>query len=76
MGLPDICGSMSWSCTLQSEIVNPVMTHLKQCNALLARAIKSRIMNGLRFRELQWSLRLVSITGAGHASKRSGYPFE
>ncbi|CAK0865187.1 unnamed protein product [Prorocentrum cordatum] len=86
-GFRSLLCSLLWVCltrvdlchgvvALQAEMIKPTIAHLKQCNQLLARAIKTKTMNGLHYHKLHMPLRLVSITDAGHASKRSGYPYE
>ena len=57
---------------LQSEMVAPLMIHLRTCNQLLARAMKTRKLNGLHFRRLRWPLRVLSKTDASHASQKTG----
>ena len=61
---------------LQSEMVAPLMIHLRTCSQLLIRAMKNRKLNGLHFRRLRWPLQVLSMSDASHASKKTGYPYD
>ena len=61
---------------LQSEMVSPNISHLKQVNALLKKALSASPLNGLHFAPLSMPLRVVGVSDCGHATKRSSYAYE
>eukprot|EP00959_Pyramimonas_sp_CCMP1952_P460191 9479454-Pyramimonas_sp.AAC.1 len=57
-------------------MVCPEVQHLKQANRVLAKAKKTKEMNGLHYHQMEFPVRLCSIHDCGHASKKSVYPYE
>ena len=61
---------------LQTEMVTPLLCHLKQANSMLQRARRNVAFNGLHFRKLGFPVRLQTISDSGHTTKRTVYPFQ
>lgn len=61
---------------LQQEMVHPLLQHALEVNAVLAKALRDRKVNGLHFSNLTMPLKIVGIGDAGQASKRSLYAQE
>lgn len=61
---------------LQTEMVTPLLCHLRQANSMLDRARRNNALNGLHYRKLGYPVRVQTVYDSGHTTKRSVYPFQ
>ena len=61
---------------LQQATKNPLVSHVKQTNALLDKALRNRHQAGLHFPPLNKPLRVLSVGDASHGNKLTSYPQE
>ena len=61
---------------LQTEMIAPVFAQIKDVNSLLRKAIRDQTQNGLHFHRLNFPLRILGVSDAGHATKRTVYAQE
>ena len=82
-----LLSAMLWDCQCRMDCMSEVVqlqafnkqatiSHLLEANKLLSKGKRNSPMMGLYYRRLKMPLRVVDVTDAGHASKKSSYAQE